>query len=113
MWLTDFCRSRSDDQDITMAELDTLMACHVLDIINRDAISVKIVVWLGLGFHIRFEVDQNAPTDKPAATMPVIEGGLSVVRGGQWSGEAFHRWLDPIVRQARRLVWHVDEVVVV
>lgn len=100
-----------DDQDIAVAELYTLVARHLLHVFDRDAVAIKRVVWLGLGFHVRLEVDQDAPADKPAASMPVIDGGLSVLGGGLGRGKAFLRRLDPIVCQSRGLVLYMNQTV--
>jgi hypothetical protein len=71
-----------------------MTSCH-LYFLSGDLIAMKTVVRLRLELHVLLEANQDVAADKPTGSMPVADGGLSVLRGYLRRGEAFLRRFMP------------------
>lgn len=94
-----------------MPKLDALVSRHSLDVLDRDAVAAQGVVRPYLRVHVALDVDQDAPAHKPAARVPVVEGGQVVVGGGLRRDQGLHRDPGAVVGQPRGLVLEMGEAV--
>lgn len=104
-------RPRSDDQDVTVPKLYALVIRYRLNILDRNAISVKRMERFPLGVHVAFEIDQHASPNEPAAGVPVVNRGQLILGGCLRRCDTLLGDLQAIVCQARRHVLKVYEAI--